>query len=158
MCVFGNKARTLEEGREKCMKAVSDGSALDLFYKNVELQGGNVSKLEKEIGKRRSPHKRELVAEKDGYIYIEAYKTGVAGCSLGVGRNRTDEDVCPDAGMILRKVSGDKVRKGDVIMEVYGRDEKCFDFAMPLLNSAVTYSDTPDNRIHNPLVLKTITG
>ncbi len=158
MCVFGNKARTLEEGREKCIKAVNNGSALDLFYKNVELQGGNVSKLEKEIGKRRSPHKRELVAEKDGYIYIEAYKTGVAGCSLGVGRNRTDEDVCPDAGMILRKISGDKVCKGDVIMEVYGKDEKCFDFAMPILNSAVTYSDTPDSRLHNPLVLKTITG
>ena len=158
MCVFGNKAGTIEEGREKCMKVVQNGTALDMFYKNVELQGGNVAKLKKDIGKRRSPHKREIRAEQDGYIYIDAYKTGVAGCSLGVGRNRTDEKVCADAGMILEKISGDKVKKGDLIMEVYGKDEKCFDSAMPILSSAVTYSDKPDSRLRNPLVLKTITG
>ncbi|NLK46509.1 MAG: thymidine phosphorylase, partial [Treponema sp.] len=94
----------------------------------------------------------------DGFLYIEAYKTGIAGCSLGVGRNKTDEAVFADAGMILHKISGDEVRKGDLIMEVFGKSEESIETAKPILKSALTYSQQQDERIKKPLLLKTITN
>ena len=37
------------------------------------------------------PNKIELIAEQDGYINIDAYKTGIAGVTLGIGRNKTSD-------------------------------------------------------------------
>ena len=156
MCVLGGKAKTLDEGFELCKKALESGKALELFYKNVDEQGGNAEQLQKELGKRRSKYKTEIFAEQDGYLYVEAYKTGIAGCSLGVGRNKTDESVCADAGMILHKISGDKVKKGDLIMEVFGKSDESLKTAEPILKSALTYSQQPDERMKKKLILKTI--
>lgn len=156
MCVFAGVAKTKEEGLAMCQKAVESGDALKCFLKNVDLQGGNSQELMNEIGKRRSQFKKEFRAEKDGYIYIEAYEIGIAGCNLGVGRNKTEEEVCPDAGFILHKISGEKVKKGDLLIEVFGKDDKCFDSAFEHLKKAVTYSDKIDPRCELPLILKTI--
>lgn len=156
MCVLGGKAKTLDEGFELCKNALESGKALELFYKNVEAQGGNAEQLQKELGTRRSKYKTEIFAEQDGYLYVEAYKTGIAGCSLGVGRNKTDESVCADAGMILHKISGDKVKKGDLVMEVFGKSDESLKTAEPILKSALTYSQQPDERMKKKLILKTI--
>nr|MCR4626139.1 thymidine phosphorylase [Treponema sp.] len=80
--------------------------------------------------------------EKDGYIKIDAYKMGLAGVYLGVGRNVTTDPVCAEAGMILSCIEGDKVQKGQLIMDVYGKDDSCMSQALDLINQAVTYSDT----------------
>lgn len=158
MCVLAGKARNLTEGRMLCSAAVESGAALKLFLQNVDAQGGSSRTLLSEYGVRRSPYKKEVRAKEDGFIYIEAYKTGIAGCNLGVGRNRTDEKVCADAGFILHKVSGEHVKKGELIMEVFGKNEECFESALPVLDTAITYSPQVDSRMKCPLILKTITG
>ena len=156
MLMLGGKARSEDEGLELAQKAVASKKALELFMENVELQGGNPKTLMEECGKRRSPYMQELRAEEDGYIEgINAFDTGMAGVYLGVGRNKTDDAVCPDAGMEIFKHAGDKVKKGDVIMKVYGKDELCFEHALKLLKRAVTYSAyTPEKKA---LIFKVIT-
>ena len=156
MLMLGGKARSEDEGLELAQKAVASKKALELFMENVELQGGNPKTLMEECGKRRSPYMQELRAEEDGYIEgINAFDTGMAGVYLGVGRNKTDDAVCPDAGMEIFKHAGDKVKKGDVIMKVYGKDEPCFEPALKLLKRAVTYSAcTPEKKA---LIFKVIT-
>lgn len=156
MLMLGGKARSEDEGLELAQKAVASKRALELFMENVELQGGNPKTLMEECGKRRSPYMQELKAEEDGYIEgINAFDTGMAGVYLGVGRNKTDDAVCPDAGMEIFKHAGDKVKKGDVIMKVYGKDEPCFEPALKLLKRAVTYSAcTPEKKA---LIFKVIT-
>ena len=156
MLMLGGKARSEDEGLELAQKAVASKKALELFMENVELQGGNPKTLMEECGKRRSPYMQELRAEEDGYIKgINAFDAGMAGVYLGVGRNKTDDAVCPDAGMEIFKHAGDKVKKGDVIMKVYGKDELCFEPALKLLKRAVTYSAcTPEKKA---LIFKVIT-
>ncbi|MCQ2612813.1 MAG: thymidine phosphorylase [Treponemataceae bacterium] len=154
MLVLGGKAKDKAEGTALAEEAVKSGRALDLFLKNVDIQGGDSEKLLSQFGKRRSQYKKVIVADKDGYMSIDAYKSGIAGISLGVGRNRTEDSVCPDAGFILLKKQGDKVCKGDEIMEVFGKDEACFDDALPILRSAIEYSETEPEK--NPLIYKEI--
>ena len=156
MLMLGGKAATEEEGIERAHEAVASKKALELFMQNIELQGGNAKTLLEECGKRRSPYMQELKAEQTGYIKsINAFDTGMAGVHLGVGRNKTSDSVCPDAGMEILKHAGDKVTAGDVIMKVYGKDEACFDAAMKLLKRSITYSAEAPER-HNP-ILKVIT-
>ena len=142
MIVLGGKAKTFDEGRSLAQSVIASGRAMELFMENVKLQGGDPEKLIADRGKIRSPHHAELRATADGYIEtIEAFQTGLAGVYLGVGRNRTDEAVCPEAGMIIYRHKGDKVTKGELIMDVYGKDGPSLEPAIELLTKAVRYSN-----------------
>lgn len=154
MLVMAGIAETIEDGTAKCKNAVQSGSALKKFMENVASQGGNPEELLNQIGKRRSQFKTELRAAEDGYIFIDAYKAGVAGVTLGVGRNKTTDSVCPDAGMILSKRSGDYVHKGDLIMDIFGKDNDCLEPAKKMLETAITYTANKPEK--NPLIFKTL--
>lgn len=156
MLMLGGKAKSEDDGIQLAKQAVSSGKAYELFMQNVELQGGNAKTLSKELKKRRSPFTENLLAEQDGYIKsINAFYTGLAGVNLGVGRNKTTDAVCPDAGMEILKHAGDTVKKGDIIMKVYGKDAACIPGAMQLLKQAVTYSSAAPEK--QALVFKVIT-
>lgn len=154
MLLLGNKATSKENARKMAENAVSSGKAYELFMQNVSNQGGNPKELESQIGKRRSKYKTELYAIQDGYIFIEAYKTGMAGVTLGVGRNKTTDSVCPEAGIILNKVSGEYVKKGELLMEIYGKNQECLEDAKFQLEKAVTYSENEIQKQN--LILETI--
>lgn len=156
MTVLGGAASGYAEGLDRCRDAVASGKALKLFLENVESQGGDVSKLLADRGKRRSPHHAEFRATETGYITgIDAFSTGLAGVHLGVGRNRTDEAVCPEAGILLRHRRGDRVEKGTVIMDLYGRDEAGLGSAAALLEKAVRYGNRAPEA--EPLILGEVT-
>ena len=107
----------------------------------------------------RTEHRRAL--RRVGGVHHEVAEDVVRGLLqhgvyLGVGRNRTDETVCAEAGMIIRKRKGDAVKKGDLVMDVYGRDEASLSPALALLGEAVRYS--PAKPGASPLILKEITA
>ena len=155
MLVLGGKAKMEEEGLSLAKEAVSSGKALDLFIKNIELQGGNPKTLMSEYKTRRSKFFEELKAERDGFIEsINAFEVGMAGVNLGVGRNKTTDPVCPDAGVEILKHKGDSVKKGDLIMRVYGKDSASVSASMPLLKNAIEYSDKAPQK--NKLIFKII--
>jgi pyrimidine-nucleoside phosphorylase len=141
MLVLGGAAETIEEGRARCEEAISSGAALERFYRNVIRQGGNVGEMLERRGSWRSNFARELKAENDGYIEsIDALDIGLAGVYLGVGRNRTEDNVSPTAGFIFERKRGDLVKKGDRIAIAYGKDEESLDPAMVLARKAVSIS------------------
>ena len=154
MLILGGITDSKEKAHELCKEAISSGKALELFLGNVALQGGNPDKLMEEVGKRRSSHKREIFATEDGYLKIDAFKAGLAGVTLGVGRNRTEDAVCPDAGFILHKKEGDSVKKGELLMEVFGKDKECFTSALPALEKAFSYEK--DSISKDELIFKQI--
>lgn len=142
------------EALARCKDALESGRAMELFLQNVADQGGNPDKMLLQIGKRRSTFRQELKAEQDGFISIDAFKTGLAGVYLGVGRNKTDDEVCPDAGFILHHRQGDFVRRGDVIMELFGKDAECLAPASKMATEAVSYSE--EKPLESPLIYKEI--
>ncbi|MDR1786771.1 MAG: thymidine phosphorylase [Spirochaetaceae bacterium] len=141
MLILGGKAASREESDSLCGNALASGRALELFLENIAAQGGNPEGVLGDYGKRRSPHRAELRAERDGFVSVDAYRAGLAGVGLGVGRNRTTDSVCPEAGILFRVPPGERVRKGEVILEAFGKDEACLGPAIALLKGAVTYSE-----------------
>jgi pyrimidine-nucleoside phosphorylase len=154
MLILGGKADSKESGIEQCKNAVASGKAFNLFLKNIERQGGDPAKLLAECGKRRSAYHTTVHATQDGWITLDAFKTGLAGVYLGVGRNKTTEPVCPDAGIIMHKKTGDAVKKGELILDVYGKDDSCLPNACQILFDALEYSEVvPENQ---PLIYREI--
>lgn len=154
MLVLGEIAKSTSEGLEMCRNAVDSGKALEKFLQNVEAQGGNPTELMQQIGKRRSPFSIKLYAQKDGYINIDSFKIGLAGVTLGVGRNKTTDSVCAEAGIIFNKKTGDKINKGDEILELFGKDAECLLPAKEIIENALSYSEKMPDSI--PLILKKI--
>ncbi|HCM28276.1 MAG: thymidine phosphorylase [Treponema sp. GWB1_62_6] len=141
MVVLGGKAKDSSEGRRLCEQALATGKPLELFLANVGRQGGDVKRLLELRGSYRSDHSADVRAEESGYLArIDALKVGRAGVSLGVGRDRTQDAVSPVAGVRFHAKGGDRVKAGDPVMTVWGKDDASLKAALPLLRSSIEYS------------------
>ncbi len=154
MAVFGKVADSVQDGIKKCKDVVQSGKALEKFLENVRAQGGNPDKLLSEQGKRRSKYESEIFAEQDGYLSIDAYKTGIACINLGVGRNKTSDKVDADSGIIFCKKQGDFVHKGEKIMSIYGKNEQALQEGKISMQKAITTSE--NQIVQKKLILKEI--
>lgn len=146
MILLGNKADTKEAAVQKAEAAISSGKAMELFLKNIELQGGNPKTVMAEYKKRRSKFSSEICAETSGFIEnIDAFEIGMAAVTLGVGRNKTSDAVYADAGIEFFKRAGDKVEKGEPVLRIYGKNDESVLLSRHRIMNAITYSLTPKN-------------
>ncbi len=124
MIVLAGKAPDHNAALSLARERLLDGSAYRAFCANVEAQGGSVGELEAGFGTRRAPLSEEINATADGVITeIDAYRMGMAGVDLGVGRNRAEDDVEPDVGIELFAKCGERVSAGTPLCRVYAVSE-----------------------------------
>jgi len=142
MLVAGGAAPDVEAALVRCREAVASGKALELFMRNVRTQGGDVDRLMELRGRYRSRHVRELRAPRDGFIAsIDAYKIGLAGVYLGVGRNKTTDPVEPDVGFSFERKKGARVARGELVATVYGKSESALDEAWGLIEGSLSLAE-----------------
>jgi pyrimidine-nucleoside phosphorylase len=157
MLIAGGVAKSIEEGERLCRKAIKSGIARELFMANVQRQGGIPERLAELRGKYRSKASYEALAPESGYIQaIDAYKIGLAGVYLGVGRDTAADSVYPDVGFILDKKVGAQVVAGERLATVYGKDAASLEAAKALVASA--YAVAPSAPAPRPLILKEISA
>jgi pyrimidine-nucleoside phosphorylase len=157
MLILGGKAKDTAEARKMCEAALAGGKPKELFLANIKSQGGDCEKFLGLLGNWRSDYGEEIKAASDGYISrIDAWKIGHAAVGLGVGRNRHDDPVSPTAGIEFLRKNGARVKKGEVIINVWGKDAASLEEALPRIAEAVEYSPSvpPPRR----LVLKELTA
>jgi pyrimidine-nucleoside phosphorylase len=124
MLVASGLRPDLDAALESCREGIASGKALGLFLDNVKRQGGDVRGMMDLRGRHRSAFSLGIAAASEGYIQsIDAFAIGLAGISLGVGRNTTSDPVYPDVGFIFEKKAGDRVTQGQKILTMYGKDE-----------------------------------
>ena len=132
---------TLATAEKAFEEAIDSGKALDKFVEMVHAQHGDESYVlhpEKfEIGARDV-----VLAEKDGYVSgMIAADIGRAVTHMGGGRMQKTDVIDMSVGVIMKVAIGSKVKKGDVICEVY-HNGKGLDEAKRLISNAVTISKT----------------
>ncbi len=119
MVWLGGKARSIEEGMKQCRSAIWSGQAYQKFLEIVRRQGGDTGYLEQPERYRKPRHRVDLISKQDGYIESFATRNiGVLATELGAGRQKADDVIDPTAGIVLKKKMGDRVRTGDVIVEI----------------------------------------
>lgn len=141
MIHMGGVASSYEDAMKKACNVIQNGSAFELFCKNVEAQGGNVKKMLEQRGIGHSEYSREILASQDGYISsLDALTCGKASVKLGVGREKKTDSVCAGAGITLFKTYGDKVSKNEPIMRLYGKNESAVEEALIIMKDAIQFS------------------
>jgi pyrimidine-nucleoside phosphorylase len=156
MLTLGGLCPDPQSGETRAREKLADGSAWNVFLRNVAFQGGDVETM---LHPERGPHAgitRPMGAGAAGYIdRIDAYKVAIASVILGAGRSRQGDKVLPGVGITLLKDQGDAAEMGEKLCLVHGEDETKVAEALRLLEGAFEMGDV--RRIPGPRVLEEIT-
>jgi thymidine phosphorylase len=121
--------------------ALDSGAAMDSWRAMIRAQGGDPD--------APLPTAREtetLTADRDGVAAaVDAYGIGIAAWRLGAGRARKEDPVSFGAGVLLKVRPGDRVAKGQPLLELRTDDGSKIAAARAAAAPAVTVADAaPD--------------
>ncbi len=142
MICLGGLAATPDEGIEMAREAIRSGKALATFTRMVQAQGGSLDFLEPSVlcpaATVRAP--RGVY----GFIAdIDAYAIARTSVNMGVGRISKEDDVDPEAGIVLRKKPGEEIAPGDALADLYTtRTNRLTEFSAAV-STAFQFSDKP---------------
>ncbi|QYN47174.1 pyrimidine-nucleoside phosphorylase [Gilliamella sp. ESL0405] len=142
MVVLADKAKTLDEAREKLQAVIQNGQAIEKFKTLIEAQGGDSSVVDHPEKLARAPYQIALPALKSGYVSrIVADQIGIAAMQLGAGRATKDDVIDPAVGIVLHKKVGDKVEQGEALLTIHANTDK-LDAIKQKLYDNITISDS----------------
>ena len=107
--------RTVTEAR-------ASGRALEKLRHMIEQQGGNPRVVDDYSLLPSAPERMALTSDRGGYVTrIRAGDIGVASNLLGAGRTRVDAPIDHGVGILVHARCGERVARGDVLMELCHR-------------------------------------
>ena len=156
MIHLSGKAATSLAGRQLAEAAVEDGSALAVFFKMIEAQGGDISVFDTDAAFHKPGATQVLNAWESGYIStMDTTMLGWAVQRTGAGREKAGEPVDPHAGIDFNARCGARVEKGQPIATLYATSSELLPEPIALLKEAINLSTTPPSAV--PLVSRIFT-
>ncbi|OTQ74425.1 MULTISPECIES: pyrimidine-nucleoside phosphorylase [unclassified Gilliamella] len=154
MVVLANKAKTLDEAREKLQEVIKNGKAIEKFKTLIGAQGGDSSVVDHPEKLANAPYQIDLPAQKAGYVSrIIADQIGIAAMQLGAGRATKEDVIDPAVGIVLHKKVGDKVEVGEALLTIHASSDR-IDAIKQKLYDNITISDSAEQP---QLIFKVIT-
>ncbi len=143
MLMLGKKVKSLKEGVELSVEMIKSGKAFDKFLEIVEAQNGNTFYIKNPEKYPSSKFSQKIQFTQNGYVEkIDTYKIGIAALELGAGRKTKEDKIDPKAGIIFKAKLGNRVKKNDIIAEVFSDNEAGIERAAGLISGAVSVSKT----------------
>ena len=150
MLVLTGVAADTEEANTICLEKLWDGSALEKFRQNVELQKGDPRICdEPEMLLDEKILKIPLTAQAEGFITeIDTRGIGEAVCALGGGRVQVKDEIDYAVGFAAAKKLGGRIAKGEELGLIYCRKKTHADSISEKLRNAykigVEKTQTPE--------------
>lgn len=144
MLVLGGVAGDEAEADAAIERALGSGRALEKFQAIIEAQGGDPKCTERTSLLPSAPKKTPIEAERAGWIGSFATREiGLAAVALGAGRARMSDSIDPAVGFRVNVKIGDRVAKGDPVIEIHYREKAKMEEARSRLKAAFTISEAP---------------
>jgi pyrimidine-nucleoside phosphorylase len=141
MIHLGGKSATPEAGRQLAEAALEDGSALAIFLKMIEAQGGDTSVFADTAAFHKPGATHVLNAWESGYIEsMDTTKIGWAVQRTGAGREIAGAPVDPHAGILFHVRRGARVEEGQPIATLYSTSPDLLPEPIALLQEAIHIS------------------
>ena len=155
MLLQANKVQTEQQGKQLLLQNIENGKGLLKFKEFLKQQGGDVNIIDDYSILALSECKLCLKAQQQGYISaMDTEMIGKASQQTGAGRKQKTDIIDFGAGIVMKKRIGDRVKKGEVIAELYSSNEQKCQSALKLLQCAITITDKPS--ASTPLILDII--
>jgi pyrimidine-nucleoside phosphorylase len=142
MIHLGGHAASAEAGYTLAENVLANGSALSVFLKMVEAQGGDCGVLDDLKAAHRPHATRTLAAWESGYISaLDTTAIGWAVQRTGAGREKPDDPVDPNAGIEFHAKRGEWIEEGQPLATIYGTSDAHLAEAEALLRPAIHLSE-----------------
>jgi thymidine phosphorylase len=133
-------------------EVLASGKAYETWARMIRAQGGDPD-APLPVGK----HKHVVTAPEAGVLStLDAYAVGVAAWRLGAGRARKEDPVQAGAGILCLAKPGDRVEKGQPLLELHTDTPDAVPYALDALAGGYPIADSADSP--GPLVIDTIRG
>lgn len=122
--------------------AIDNGLAINKLREMISAQGGNANVVDDYSLFKQPKYTAEIFSECDGYIeHTDAEKIGIASVILGAGREKKGDPIDPSAGIVLKKKTGEYVKKGEPLAVFYTDDEGKIEGAKQEFLDAFTFGN-----------------
>jgi thymidine phosphorylase len=133
MLLLAGAARDHATALARATAALADGSALERYRAMIAAQGGDP-----DAELPGAPYTRIVAASSAGWLRrLDARGVGMAAWRLGAGRARKEDPVSPSAGVLCLAKPGERVRRGQPLLELRADDEARFGRAIEALDGAI---------------------
>jgi pyrimidine-nucleoside phosphorylase len=120
MIHIGGLAKTHAAGIKKAKEVIKNGKALKVFEEMIARQGGDASVINNYSIVPMATEKTDVIATKDAWIKeLDSLAIGLHCVDLGGGRRTSGDKIDFGVGFTLIKKTGDKVKKGDVLLHIH---------------------------------------
>jgi pyrimidine-nucleoside phosphorylase len=155
MLVLARIAASEADGEVAVRRALTSGSALEVFRRIVENQGGDPRVIDDYSRLPSAPDEERVTAPRAGFVAeIRAEHVGRAAVVLGAGRARLEEAVDHGVGILVVAPPGTEVRSGDPVLVVRHRGGRGLADALPMLRQSLEIHDT--RPLGRPLVVDSV--
>lgn len=146
----GRRWTVPEQTRAELDLKLHDGSALGVFRRLVEAQGGDLGMIDDPSLLPQAKIVVPVVADAGGAVQqVDAMGAARAAFDLGAGREKKTDDIDPAVGVKVFVKVGDSVRTGDALAEIHANDEAKVEPARRVLLESIVLGDAA----HAPLPL-----
>ena len=137
MIHLGGKTATPKAGRMMAEAAMEDGSALAVFLKMIEAQGGDASLFDN-ADYHRPGAIAVVEAWESGFVAeMDTTALGWAVQRTGAGREKAGEPVDPHAGIVFHARRGARVQKGQPLATLYATNTEMLAEPAEILRQAI---------------------
>jgi pyrimidine-nucleoside phosphorylase len=157
MLVLSGVAKDLDEAKANCIAKLESGEALELFRRNIELQGGDTSVCDApEKLMPEDVERFDITSDSAGFVTaVDTLAIGDAMCVLGGGRTKAEDSIDHAVGFASDLKIGDRVEPGQTIATIYCRKQEQFVAVQSKLWNA--YKISPGHLEPKQLILDLIT-
>lgn len=151
MIHLGGQSETPVAGYARAEKALSDGSALRIFFEMIAAQGGEGGVFDDPKAFHKPGATQVLKAWESGYVAeMDTTALGWAVQRLGAGREKAGEKVDPHAGILFHARRGSHVEVGQPFATFYATTQAQLAEPAEIFRCAINFSKTAPPEI--PLV------
>jgi pyrimidine-nucleoside phosphorylase len=138
------KLAKIKGGRRLLLEKVASGDALDKFRDIIRYQGGDTRIIDDFPHLTMARKAAMIRARSNGFVHaIDNYGIGIALIRLGGGRSRKEDKIDPACGFKINKKIGDRVKKDDVLIEIYSDNKTKATVVSEFLRSAFVIKTKP---------------
>jgi pyrimidine-nucleoside phosphorylase len=154
MLLLAALASSPAEAEQLAAARLADGSALQVFRRLVEAQGGDPATVDDPGLMGRAPEETSLTSPQAGYVLgIDARLVGEAAWDLGAGRQTQEHEIDPHAGVFLHVKSGEPIDAAAPWATLHFGPGAKVERALDKLTKALKVGDQPPSP--RPLILET---
>ena len=158
MLLLSDSVSSVAAARKAVEEKLADGSALERFRQNVDLQGGDPTVCDKpEMLLTDGLNECRVESEADGIVTeIDTFRIGSAMVTLGGGRTKAEDSVDPAVGFCSHVRIGTAIKRGEPLGIVLCRNGAQADSVREKLRSA--YKVSNDVPIVRPKLIHAVIG